>query len=221
MIVDTMTFEEITNHLLKTTFSSKNVSNMYHQRIYPMWAKNRRSIIKWNQNIARTEYKIFTSIFNKNGFDEELVCIPYCANSKYVDTVLFTQFFYKKERYIAYKLTVDRIMYFTSHSLKRYAERYLGDLEPEIDNEFIGDMLIYNSGFMKTNYVYKGLLTNMYVSTDGAFLGFEDSKYIMVKTFITKNEYFPNQKKLDISAFEKLKRYKKETYGYWLQRESS
>ena len=221
MIVDSMTFEEITNHLLKTTFSSKNEYKMYHQHIYPLWVKSRRSIIKWSQNIARTDYKIFAPVVSKCEFNEELVCIPYCANPKYISTVSFTHFFYRNERYIAFKLNDDRIMYFTWHSLKRYAERCLEDLEPEIDNEFIGDMLIYNSGMKETNYVYKGRQTTMYVSTDGAFLGYGGSKYIMAKTFITKNEYFSNQEKLDTSAFEELRRYKKEKYGYWLMRECS
>ena len=221
MIIDTMTFEEITNHLLKTTFSFKNVNDMYRRHIYPMREKNRRSIIKWNQNLARTDYKIFEPVMSKCGFDEELVCIPYCSNPKYIDTVLFTQFFYRNERYIAYKLTNERIMYFTWHCLKRYAERCLEDLEPEIDNEFIGDMLIYNSGMKGANYIYKGRQTTMYVSTDGAFLGYGGPKYVMAKTFITKNEYFSNQEKLDTSAFEELQRYKKEMYGYWLRRECS
>lgn len=221
MIVDSMTFEEITSHLLKTTFSSKNVDKMYHQHIYPLWVKNRRSIIKWGQNIARTEYKIFAPVVSKCGFDEELVCIPYCSNPKNKSTVLFTQFFYRNERYVAYKLNNNRIMYFTWHSLKRYAERCLEDLEPNIDIEFIGDMLIYNSGLIGVDDVYKGRQTKMYVSPDGAFLGYGGPKYIMAKTFISKNEYFPNQEKLDASAFEELRRYKKEKYGYWLQRECS
>lgn len=218
MIVNTMTFDEITDYLLKTSFSTNRLIEVNQRYIVPNAKKYRKEIIKWKQNPARSEYKIFKPIVSKGTCDEELVYVPFSVNTDYPDFILFVQFHYRGKKYVAFKLVDNRVLFFSWHSLHRYSERCLGEMNPVIDNEFIGDMLIYNSGYCRTTYTYKGELSTMYVSTDGGFLCVEHQNCVVMNTFISQNEYFSNQEELDRSAFEKLKEGKKETYGYWINR---
>lgn len=218
MIVDTMTFDEITEYLLKTSFSTNRLVEVEQKYIVPKANRYRREIIKWKQNPTRSEYKIFSPIVSKGNCDEELVYVPFSVNTDYPDFILFVQFYYRGKKYVAFKLVDNRVLFFSWHSIQRYSERFLGEMNPVIDNEFIGDMLIYNSGFCRTTYTYKGKLSTMYVSTDGGFLCVEHQKCVVMNTFISQNEYFSNQEQLDKSAFEKLKQGKKDNYGYWIDR---
>lgn len=218
MIVDTMTFNEITKYLLKTSFSTSRILEVEKKYIISNWKKYRREIIKWRQNPNRSLYKIFKPIPSKGNCDEELVYVPFAVNTDYPDFILFVQFHYRGKKYVAYKLVDNKVMFFSWHSLERYSERFLGEMNPVIDNEFIGDMLIYNSGFRRTTYRYKLKKTKMYVSTDGGFLCDEHKKCIVVNTFISQKEYFSNQEELDKSAFEVLKQLKKQVYGFWIDR---
>lgn len=144
--------------------------------------------------------------------------IPYAINTEIPDFIIYITFFYRGKKYVAFKMVEERVMFFSWHSLHRYSERFLEVQDPIIDNEFIGDMLIYNRGFCRTTYTYKGILSKMYITTDGGFLCEEYDKCIVANTFIPSKEYFSNQEELDSSAFEELKRTKKETYGYWINR---
>lgn len=218
MIVDTMTFDEITKYLLKTSFSTSRILEVEKKYIIPNLKKYRREIIKWRQNPNRTLYKPFKPIVSNENCNEELVYVPFAVNTDYPDFILFVQFHYRGRKYVAYKLVEDSVMFFSWHSLERYSERFLGEMNPVIDNEFIGDMLIYNNGFSRTTYTYKGKKTKMYVSTDGGFLCDEHKQCIVVNTFISQKEYFPNQEELDKSAFEEIKQFKKKAYGFWIDR---
>lgn len=53
MIVDTISFDEITNYLLKTSFSTSRIIEVEKKYIYPNRKKYRREIVKWKQNPAR------------------------------------------------------------------------------------------------------------------------------------------------------------------------
>lgn len=50
MIVDTMTFDEITEYLLKTSFSTNRLVEVEQKYIVPKANRYRREIIKWKQN---------------------------------------------------------------------------------------------------------------------------------------------------------------------------
>ena len=65
MIVDTISFDEITNYLLKTSFSTSRIIEVEKKYIYPNRKKYRREIVKWKQNPAREQYKIFNPIVSK------------------------------------------------------------------------------------------------------------------------------------------------------------
>lgn len=220
MIVDTMTFDEITEHLLKTIFSLERITEVYMKQIVPKEKKYQREIIKWRRNCNHSQYRIFKPIISKNDYEEELVYVPFCADKKHIDCILFTTIKYKRKKYVAFKLTNNQVIFYSWHSLMRYSERFLNELEPIIDTEFIADMLIYNTGYQRTTYTHKGRLSKMYVSTDGGFLCEEYVKCVVANTFISHNEYFSNQEQLDKVAFEQLKKHKKEIYGYWIDRAS-
>ena len=218
MIVDTMTFDEIADYLMKTSFSKANIRAIYQEHIIPNEKKYRRAIIKWKQNPNHTEYKIFTPIISNGTCNEEWVFIPVAVNTNVPYHIIFNTFFYQGHRYVALSRVDSVVVFFSWHSLRRYSERFLKEPNPTIDNEFIGEMLIYNSSFYRTTYTYKGKLSKMYVSTDGGFLCDEYQRCIVVNTFISANEYFSNQEQLDRDAFEVLKKAKKESYGIWIRR---
>lgn len=218
MIVDTMTFDEVTKYLIKTTFKSDRINGLYKKLISTKGKKYQREMIKWGNNYNHSKYKIFPPTVLKEDLENELVLVPFCCKKKYLDCIYFTTIFYRGKKYVAFKLTDNRVMYFSWHTLKRYSERFLNEMEPVIDNEFIGDMLIYNSGAQPTTYTHNGRETKMFVSTDGGFLGDEYKTCAVANTFISKKEYFSNQEQLDKTAFEQLKTYTKEKYGYWLDR---
>lgn len=219
MIVNSMTFDEITEYLLKKSFSSKNIDEIYNRNVVPKINLYRRQCIKWNQKQVRSMYRKFNPIINNGIYDEEVVLVPFCTNKKYVDFIIFTQFHYRGSKYVAFKQANNSsVVYYSWHTLKRYSERFLKEDESYINIDFISDMLIRNTGSIKTTYKHKGETTIMYVSTDGGFLCDEYKKSVVVRTFISQEQYFSNQEQLDGTAFEKLKRYKKETYGYWLDR---
>ena len=214
-----MTFDEITEYLIKNCFSSKNIEEIYTRNIGSKMKLYRRECIKWNQKQVRPMYRKFKPIITKGIYDEDVVLVPFCTNKNYVDFIVFIQFNYKRTRYVAFmQANNSSVVYYSWHTLKRYSERFLKEDESNINIDFIGDMLIRNTGSIKTTYVYKGKRTIMYVSTDGGFLCEEYKKSVVVKTFISQEQYFSNQEHLDGVAFEKLKRIKKENYGYWLDR---
>lgn len=103
-----MTFDEITDYLLKTSFSANRVAEVHRKYIIPTANTYRRAIIKWKQNPARSEYKIFTPILSKGNCDEELVYVPFSVNTDYPDYILFVPFHYKRTKYVAFKMVDDR-----------------------------------------------------------------------------------------------------------------
>lgn len=213
-----MTFDEITEYLLRTSFSANRLAEVDNKNIYTHKNKYRRAIIKWRQNPSHSEYKIFKPIISKGNYDEELVFIPFSINTDYPASIAFVMFHYRRNKYVALKLANNTVLFYSWHCLKRYSERFLNEMSPMIDYEFIGKMLIYNSGYQRATYNHKGQKSIMYVSTEGSFLSVEYKKCIVANTFISRNEYFANQEQLDKAAFEELKRAMKENYGYWISR---
>lgn len=218
MVVDTMSFEEITEYLNRNIFTAKRVNEILHKHIYPNARKYIKAMIKWKQNPNHTPYKIFNPITSKREYEEELVYVRYGVDYKYHDYILFTKFHYRGKQYVAYKLVNNRVVYYSWHALQRYAERFLHEVNPIINNEFIAKMLVYNTQQMCTNYTHNGQPTDMFVARDGSFLGYDHKNYTLIKTYISHDEYFDNQAALDKDAFEDIRKFIKETYGYWISR---
>lgn len=218
MIVDTMSFEEITKYLIKTSFSESNLYRVLTKHIGHNEKKYRREIISWKKNpLHRSKIRIFKPVIS-NYYDEELVWIPFGVKEWLGDYIVFLSFRYRGRKYVAMKLTNNNVIYYSWHTFERYSERYLHVLNPTIDYNFIANMLVYNSGYTPTHYSYKGRDSTMYVSTHGGFLCLEYSNYTLVKTFISCDDYFPNQAELDKPAFQALQRMKELVYGYSITR---
>ena len=211
MIVDTISFDEITNYLLKTSFStSRIIIEVEKKYIYPNRKKYRREIVKWKQNPAREQYKIFNPIVSKGNCHEELVYVPFGVNTDYPDFILFVQFHYRGRKYVAYKLVGNRVMYFSWHSLERYSERFLGDKNLVIDNEFIGDMLIYNSGISRTSYTYKGIPSIMYQQMEVSYV--LNIRNVLWSTHLSlKMNTFPTNRNWISQPLKNLKETKKKS----------
>ena len=114
-----MTFDEITEYLLKTSFSTNRLVEVEQKYIVPKANRYRREIIKWRQNPTRSEYKIFSPIVSKGNCDEELVYVPFSVNTDIPDYILFVQFYYRGKKYVAFKLVDNRVLFFSWHSIQR------------------------------------------------------------------------------------------------------
>ena len=213
-----MTFEEITDYLNRTVFSPKKREEIYQKNVEGKFNKYHRNSVKWYQKQSHSLYLILDTIVSCEKYQEEMVMVIFCPNKKQIGHLVFTTFFYRNNKYVAFHLNDNKIWYFSWHSIKRYAERFLNDKDADIDYEFISEMLVYNGYFYKTNYEYQGKLTNMFVTLDGGFLCDEFNNYIIARTFISEKEYFENQKELDLAAFDNLRKCIKDDFGYWLMR---
>lgn len=211
MIVDTMSYEEVASYLIKTCFS-QNMLKQADDCIYKKWKKYVAEIKKWQQRGSTEKYRIFK--LNKlKSEDMTLYYVPYASTPKFIDSVRFSIIRYRRDKYVAF-LCKKTIIFFTWHSLQRYAERFLNDKDASIDETFIGDMLIYNTQYAHSKYEYKNRETSMMTTTDGSFLGFKCGENVYVaKTFISEQNYFCNQSEIDKEAIDYLKDYKMREYN--------
>lgn len=215
-----MTFEEISAYFWKTIFNKETIERVnknllkktgYYKKEYNKW--------KWKQN-KDSQYKIFKPETFKGKFDETLIYIPY-SSGKVLDFVCFVVFTHRNRKYVAMKLiNKNHVFYYSWHAIQRYIERFLQEQpnDIEIDNSFLGELLIYNTQSIKTSYEYKGIPTIMYIVNDGAFLCIEEGNSVIAKTFISQEEYFKNQELLDAEALEAVRERKKK-YGQLADRD--
>lgn len=215
MVVDSMTYTEIVDYLFNKGFSDKA---LIEECILPIERNNKkkyyRLINKWKSNYNRKGlYRIFKPILYGKGYSEQYWCVPF-SSGKHLDYVFFTTFNYRNKKYLAFRThTPLGAILFSWHSIKRYAERFLGDTDPIIDEVFIGDMLIYNTAYCMTEYTHNGKTSNMLVTTDGAFLCDIEGDVNIARTFISEKEYFENQSVLDAEMIETVIDYRKTRYG--------
>lgn len=220
MIVDTMTFPEISDYLWKTSFSENSMKGV--EEIYRRKRKvYQRDLKNWERRPNHPEkYLIFKPVYYKGKNDEKLCIVFYSNKSGSIYLVCFLTFYYCGRKYVAFRPaeTGKRVVFYSWHTFQRYSERFLGEPEATIDDIFIGDMLIFNTQTFEVNYTHDGRKTIALISTDGAFLGDEYENCFVAKTFIGESEYFENQKELDREALEILRRYKEEVWGDTLDR---
>lgn len=223
MIVDTMTFEEISKYLWKTSFSQETLNKIDSGKFYIRKKKMfLLDIKKWRLNQFSTEkYKIFNPVYYKGKNDETLVTVYYSGDGVHLDFINFVVFNYRGKKYVAMKsVNPGSVMFYTWHSLRRYSERFLGDPDALIDDIFIGDFLIFNASYMERRYIHEGTERILMVTTDGSFLCDKYGMSYVARTFISENEYFQNQKELDQETLQKLKKYWEEVWGETIERES-
>ena len=220
MIVDTMTFQEISEHLWKTSFSRDamiGVEDIYRKNR----EKYQKEIKKWERNPVKDQYRIFKPVHIKRHNEDPLTVVFYSNGRGYVYLVCFTTFWHQSQKYLAFRPSEEgrRIVYFTWHSLKRYATRFLGDPEATLDDVFLGDILIFNNQTVEREYTYDGKTTIALITTDGTWLCEKHENYIIAKTFIGEKEYFKEQRELDLESIEILKKYKQEVWGDTIDRD--
>ena len=216
MIVDTMSFEEISKYLWKTSFSQETLEKMDSSK--PYLRKKKLFLLeirKWKYNNHPEKYRIFKPVYYKGKNDETLVTVYYSGDGVHLDFINFVTFYHRGKKYVAMKSVIPgSVMFYSLHCLRRYSERFLGDLNPEIDDIFIGDFLIYNASSMERRYTHDGKESILMVSTDGSFLCDKPGEGIYVaRTFISEKEYFKEQKELDKETLRRLKRYWEEVWG--------
>ena len=221
MIVDTMTFPEISGYLWKTAFGEKTMKGI--EEIYRRRREDyQREIKKWERRPHPDEkYRIFKPTYYK-GKNDEKVCIIFYSNQRgCIYFVCFLTFYHQGKKYLAFRPAGmgRRIVFFSLHALRRYSERFLGDPEAILDDVFLGDMLVFNNQTIEKEYTYDGKSTVALVSTDGSWLCEKHENCILAKTFIGEKEYFEGQREMDKDAIEMLRAYKQEVWGDTIDRE--
>lgn len=225
MIVDAMTFPEISDYLKKTSFSTKStkgIESIYHRKR----TEYQREIKKWIKHHPKEEkYRIFRPTYYKGENDETQTIIFYSDRPRCIYYVSFIVFWKDNRKYLAFKpspiLGKGRVIFFSYHALHRYAERFMEDPNTSLDDEYLGDLLIFNAQFIERRYTYEGKETAALISTDGAWLYYpKDEENPVIRTFISENEYFNEQAELDKEAIEELKKYKKKTWDNTIDRYS-
>ena len=79
-----------------------------------------------------------------------------------------------------------------------------------IDNEFIGDMLIYNSGFSRTSYTYKGIPSIMYQQMEVSYV--LNIRNVLWSTHLSlKMNTFPTNRNWISQPLKNLKETKKKS----------
>ena len=218
-----MTFSEINDYLWRTAFSEeslKGIENIY-SRNGPKYLKELR---RWWKSKEKDKYRIFKPVYYKGKNDERCTIIFYSDKPDRVYCVCFLSFWYKGRKYLASRPTAfntghdkGRIIFFSYHSFKRYSERFLGDPDSILDDEFLGDIFIYNTNYIEKEYTYQGKTSVALISPDGIWL----MEYIdgcpVVKTFISEKEYLGSQKDIDKEAIEFLKFYRREIWDDTLE----
>lgn len=214
MIVETMTFDEVAKYLWRTSFSDENVSKPY-RKMHENTKKYNKAIALWNRTHKEEDKcKIFKQLRNKGKYDETLIFVPFCYNGIDLDFVCFVTFNYGNRKFAAMKCVAEnQVMFYSWHSLRRYAERFLKDADAEIDDIFIGDMLVYNTQLITKSYIHDGKETLMLITTDGAFLCDKYGENYVARTFISQEEYFSNQEEIDAEAIQELKAHRKNVFN--------
>ena len=76
-----------------------------------------------------------------------------------------------------------------------------------IDEEFIGDMLIYNLISQVRIFEYKGRKSTYNIVQDGVFISVQLGHYRLMKTFLGTDNFFKNQKEFYNDGLESLNRH--------------
>lgn len=198
-----MTFNEISDYLYRTSFSDDTIK-IIERCICSKIKQYYKALKCWLRNPKKEKFKIFRPITYKGKNDETLIVVPHSDENRHIDFVAFVKFMYRNSKYVAFKRSDSkRCVYFSWHSLRRYAERFLKDKDAKIDDVFIGKFLTYNASGYIPNVGEKDNM--MYVIRDGSFLGEMYGGDVIAKTFISEAEYFDNQRKIDAEAFKQIK----------------
>lgn len=222
IIVDTMSISEVHNFVRRNSFSDEIVSSAI-RKIESMENKYIRFARKKRNWSSQHPYCIFSPIEVTRNGEVRLIAVPYISNGmvgKCIDVVMFTTIFYRRNKYVVFDCPKGSDIFFSWHSLKRYAERFLENPNAPITNELIGSFLIYNHLCVHTEYTCKDEIKPILVTLHGIFLcDTTPSTCIIAKTFISKKEYFEKQASIDEVGYKVLREMVKERWGVDLERE--
>lgn len=196
IVVPSMTLDDVGDYLMETVFSNENLQPALNilNKNFKRYKKTYRD---WLFTRDKDDlYKIFNPLPYNGKYPQKLTAIPYWSkDGKDVRWITFTRINHNGFKGIALgnDTTID---FYSEHCIERYAERCLGEKLKfgEIDDIFIGDMLIYNEMSYQKEYEYQGVVSIYEIVRDGVFLSYPGSKYKMIRTFITSAEFFEQQK---------------------------
>ena len=207
IIVSSMTLIEVGDFLKETVFSSDAISKL-EERVDKKNKDYEKAYKVWLYNHDENEFcKIFNPIRYKGKNSETLTMVPFwIKGDKEISFVLFSIFHYNGQKYVASCID-GGLEFYSNHCLERYAERCLDDKDAVIDEEFIGDMLIYNLISQVRIFEYKGRKSTYNIVQDGVFISVQLGHYRLMKTFLGTDNFFKNQKEFYNDELESLNRH--------------
>lgn len=214
MIVDSMTDSELVSEVLKDWYD--NALPYYGRKLSAMTSKYRRVVMTQNRNKTIFFEKIVYCSPRNNRF----VIVPYSINrsdfkKRGLSFISYSTVFYRGRNIllqIAHSVNNPleyHITIFCQHCIKRYCERFL-KCQKAIDDTFYIELLKRNSVLFSSEVSTPNGEKALYaVSDDGIFIGEKiNSQSILIKTYISRAEYFENQAQYASDILRRIIDYK-------------
>lgn len=202
MVVNSMNNSELIDEILKDWYD--NALSFYERRLSAMLSKYRRAVMKSDRNKSI----FFKEIEYNSPRHNRFVIVPYSINrsdfkKRGLSFLSYSTVFYKGRNIllqIAHDTNIQsryHITIFCQHCIKRYCERFLKSAV-EINDDLYIELLKRNSVLSFTEVVTpKGEKALYAVSDDGTFIGERvNTDGVLIKTYISRDEYFENQERL-------------------------
>ena len=215
MIVDSMNDSELISEILKDWYSE--ALNYFSKVLNARYPKYRRAVMTSDRNRPIFFEKIEYVSPRNNRF----VIVPYSINrsdfkKRGLGYISYSTAFYKGKNIlmqIAHEVGNPlryRVTIFCNHCIQRYCERFLKRTMSANDNFYI-ELLKRNSVLFSTEVTLpKGGEALYAVSDDGIFIGEKvSSQGILIKTYISRAEYFENQEDFANSVLRDIMNYKR------------
>lgn len=207
MITDGMTWNEV------ITYHKKLKEKLFHNKKFQSDIQ-RRKIDRFRKS---EDGIIFQYLREYELGNQDLILGAHYLLSQTLEpiNVLFSTFYYRKEKYVAFYLNNGEIFFFRWHAIIRYYQRFHGEPEPCIDNRDIAQMLMYNAASYSFDYLIpnKEHFNKLYVVRDGVFFGYADKDLRILKTFVTKKMLFKSQEVFNTYGSQQYKEYMKREYN--------
>ena len=196
MIVDTMSWEEVTSYYrkLKKTFEAN-----------PKFLRTLKSF-RPDRFRKAEDGIIFNGLKKLELENNDTLYISLFLYSNTLESMFqfFCKFLYRRKEYIVYFLSDGDVVFFSFHSISRYLERYYKFVDKSLPISVydIAKMLAWNGGLS-----YKICDDNNILGScrDGFFFGNNRNKCLIFNTFVTKEMLYPDQKVVDAELMSLLR----------------
>lgn len=216
MIIDTMTIEEVANEIVNDW--NENAYGYFMRVLASRNKKHRRMVIK--SDSKKTIF--FKPIEYRSVRNNRFVALPYSISQsdfkkRGLVSLYYATSYYKSQKYL-FLIQHDMCnslkfctTIFVPHSLKRYTERCLKNTNVLVDENLYVEVLKRNATmYYEVIDTPKGKRECM-EAEDGMFYGERiNSRDFLIKTYISGNEFFNNQKIIHDKTTSEIEDYLEE-----------